>query len=89
MAEYYAKDKDTPSFDILLDNDDKYGLFKFDTLHKISNSNGKIRLNKLVSRDISYDGEKLIEKEPIYYGENFININNYENEKEIRKVLTK
>lgn len=70
-------------------DDEKYILFNFATLCKLTTIDEEVKLNKLVTREISYDGKKAIEKIPIYYDENFINIDNLEEGKGIRKILAR
>ena len=64
-------------------------MYNFDTLYSVKENDGEFMINRLVSRDISYNGRDFLERDPIYYGENYRNINNNEDAKILRKVLTK
>ena len=66
-----------------------FAMYTFDTLYNVKEKCGNFIINKLVSREDCYNGEKFIRKEPIYYGENYNNINNMKDEMVLRKVLTK
>lgn len=66
-----------------------FAMFNFDTLYSVKESNGEFMINRLVSREVSYNGREFVEKEPVCYGENYSNINNNEDAMVLRKVLTK
>jgi len=66
-----------------------YAMYNFDILYSVKENDGEFMINRLVSRDISYNGRDFLERDPIYYGENYSNINNNEDVRILRKVLTK
>lgn len=65
-----------------------YGLFRFITVYEVLEENNNIKLNRVFSREIVNDGEIVSEKPIICYGQNFTNIECFEEENGIRKVLT-
>ena len=71
------------------DNGYFFAMFNFDTLYSVKENNGEFMINRLVSREESYNGREILVNAPICYGENYSNINSKEDVKILRKVLTK